>query len=209
MYYVHLIKSKKNNAHTESNNAANKSGAGFTLIEMVVGLAVMALLSSILILYSRTGEKQIILFKEQAKVVSTIWRAKSLTLQTYAKEPNVCGYGVHFDYAPDNQFIIFKDRPATGFENCLDENGVYTGDGRYTPYSDEEFEINKLADGLELFSETFTNSLSDVLFIPPDPKIEFTPTSGSLNREIAVRIIDSSTSKVVIKITNAGQVTTQ
>ena len=162
---------------------------GFTTVEMLVTVGVLAALSAILIGYSRSGELNIILFKDQARVVNAILRAKSLAVQTYATGENVCGYGIHFD--PGGSFIIFKDLAA----DC---------DSSDRQYSDpsEEVEVNKL-DSKLWFSQL---DISDALFVPPDPETILKP-----DRESGVIAITaaSGASTVKIKINSAGQVTTQ
>jgi prepilin-type N-terminal cleavage/methylation domain-containing protein len=168
--------------------------AGFTLIEFLVVLGIMALLSSIAILYSRTGEQQILLFKEQAKVVSVILRAKSLAIQTFAEtSAGVCGYGVHF--FPDGRFILFKDLA----EDCASSDRAYSG-------SFEDFgEVNQLDPALR-FSEL---GLNEILFIPPDPQVIITPAPAA-NGTAIIRIgIRDGVTESIIKVNEAGQVTTQ
>lgn len=166
---------------------------GFTLIEILVTLGVMALLSSIAILYTRTGEQQIILFKEQAKIVSVILRAKSLAIQTFAETPaGVCGYGVNFSL--DGQFILFKDLA----ENCAASDKIYSGPA-------ENFEVNQLDPALR-FSQL---DLNEVLFIPPDPQTVITPAPAANGAAIIKISVRDGATESVIKVNKAGQVTTQ
>ena len=169
---------------------------GFTLIEMLVTLSVMIVLTSILILYSRGSEQQLILFKEQAKIITVIYRARSLAVQTYAEEGGqACGYGVHFDQVDQGEstFNIFK-------LGCGNPEGIYT--------EREVFEVNNLDDKLE-FSEL---GLDDILFIPPDPKVvlienEFELT-GAEDRLIIISTIKGD-SDITLLVTRGGQVTMQ
>lgn len=173
---------------------------GFTLIELLVVLGIMAMLSSIAIIYSRTGEQQIFLFKEQAKVVSVILRAKSLALQTFAESATagVCGYGAHFVGAPDNQFILFKDLAASG-SDCG------TADHRYSGPA-EDFEVNKLENNLK-FAPL---DLTDIVFVPPDPLVVLNPPLVPPQTSVLIKITTlDNVSEVKIKVSNAGQVTTQ
>lgn len=165
---------------------------GFTLIEIMVTLGVTLVLTSILIVYSRVGERQIILWKDQAKIVGVLLKAKSLALQ-FRKETGQsmpCGYGVHF--AQDNSFVLFKDMA----EICSESDNAYSGDS-------ENVE-NYFLDGSLEFSDL---GVSDVLFIPPEPTVAFNPAIGD-EAIITLKIKDTSSS-AIIKITNAGQITTQ
>lgn len=181
---------------------------GFTLIELAVTLGIMVLLTSILIIYSRASEDQIILFKEQAKVINAIMRAKSLAIQTFAEEGAACGYGIHIGYSSGNKLnklIIFKDLPTVS-EDCI-ENGTYTGDKIYTPTNpDELFKEDALDERLE-----FLGIPRDIVFIPPDPEVIINANPILPAMGIPIRIIDSPDPQpqVIIMVTNAGQITTQ
>lgn len=171
-----------------------KAKRGFTLIEILVVLGIMAMLTSIAILYSRTSEQQIILFKEQAKAVSVISRAKSLAIQTFAAAPGVCGYGVRFN--SDGTYILFRDLPETGAD-CGSADQRYSGEA-------ENFETNQLDPALR-FSEL---GLDEILFIPPDPLVLITPAPTNSAAIIKIGIQGGATESI-IKVSKAGQVTTQ
>lgn len=163
--------------------------SAFTTIEMLVIIGILSLLSATLILYSRTAENQIVLFKEQARVISILSRAKSLSIATYGKLNVPCGYGVHFE-APST-FLIFQDLAA----DCKNSDQKYSGAA----------EINKSfqLDPKVIFDSL---SLSDILFIPPDPKIVITPPQDEAT--IVIKTIDGSKS-ITIKVTSAGQISTE
>lgn len=162
------------------------SESGFTLIEMLVVVSITALLSSVLIIYSRIGERQILLLREQAKIVNMILKSKSLALQTYVTGEKVCGYGVHFE--EPRSAILFKDLA----DDCSSSDNVYSGAG-------EDFEKLTMDILLSFSAIDFT----DILFIPPDPQVKLSPDQASGN--ISIKANDSDT-VVKIKINSAGQV---
>lgn len=84
---------------------------GFTLVEAVVVVGITAMMTVISLVYSRSSEKRIALYTDQAKVVGVIERAKSLALQKYrVGGTNVCGMGVVFNNAAQpNTISIFQD----------------------------------------------------------------------------------------------------
>lgn len=161
----------------------------FTTIEILVITGILSLLSAILILYSRTAERQISLFKEQAKIIEIISRAKSLSIVTYGKPDVPCGYGVHFE-AP-RTFLIFKDLAA----DCKDS------DRKYSESADEIQESFQLDSTIRFDSL----GLSDILFIPPDPTVIITPTPPQDEAKIIIKTIDGSKS-LIIKVNSAGQI---
>ena len=85
---------------------------GFTLIEMLVVIAVMALLSGLAIVYSHVGQNQVALSVESAKVAQLILEAKDLSVATYSDKKNTCGYGVHFDYSTNRYSLFEYDLPS-------------------------------------------------------------------------------------------------
>lgn len=161
---------------------------GFTTIELLVVIATLSLLSSILILYSRTSEKQLILFKEQARIIGILYRAKSLSIATFGQMNAPCAYGVHFT-APRN-FLIFKD---------LGKDCEIDADKKYTDESElfESFEL----DSAVMFDNL---SFTDIVFIPPDPSTLITPLQDEVL--IVIKTLDGK-GQVAVKITNFGQIT--
>src|SRR3989344_625961 len=135
--------------------------AGFTIIEILIVIGVIVSLVSILLLYGRNGENQLILFKEQSKLVSTVYRAKSMSIETFSDPSPPCGYGIHFDL-PSSYFIYRDMPPLTG---CKDSDKKYADTG----VIDEVVERYTLSPQVSLGPLPIT----DVLFIPPDPKTIF------------------------------------
>lgn len=164
---------------------------GFTIIEILVSLGIMGLLTSLLLLYSRTGERQIALFREQAGLVGAVLRAKSLAIQTFSEQAPACGYGIRFS-AANNSYILFKDSAP----NCQEANRSYD--------PGEELETHNLPVDLK-----FTRlDLTDVVFVPPDPKTYLDQDASKKEALVKIGSADG-TSEITIKINNAGQVTTQ
>jgi hypothetical protein len=163
------------------------SKRGFTIVEMLVIFAVSVFLTSLLILYSRTGERQIILLREQAKIVNTVLRAKALAVQTFNQAADICGYGVHFE---QKSFILFRDAA----KDCSASDNRYSGSG-------EDFQKFDLDPALKIQSP-----ISDILFIPPDPRVLLIPDQTEAVLTIAA---EDEKSALKIKVNNAGQITTQ
>lgn len=164
---------------------------GFTLIEMLVVISIMTLLSSLLILYSRTGENQIILFREQARVISILNRAKSLSVQMFNAPESPCAFGVNF--SPTGTFLIFRDLAS----DCRDADHKYSG-------TNELFEKYQLDSRIKFGELTLTN----VIFIPPDPTTLIDDGSNKIDATITLQTLDAS-AFLKVKINNAGQITTQ
>ncbi len=169
------------------------SSRGFTLVELLIVIGIMTLLSTMAILYSRTGERQIILFQEQIKVLNTLSRAKSLSIATFVKYDDTCGFGVHFD-GSDNSFRIFRD---LGREpDCSDADIQYSG-------IIEDFEVFELSPFVVFDHLT----MSDIIFYPPEPETVIMP---GRQEEAIIRLkIIGSDNSIYIKVNDAGMITTQ
>ncbi len=165
---------------------------GFTLIELIVVIGILTLLSTSLITYSRTGEKQIIFFKEQGLVTSAIFRAKNLAISTYGREESAtsCGYGVYFSDS-GQEVIIFSDLLGNA-SNCNNTDKKYSG-------------ANENIEKLILDSRVrITNPLGGyILFIPPEPTVF--PA-----RDVSIRLeLDDESKSATINVNRGGQITTQ
>lgn len=170
---------------------------GFTLIELVVVMGILSLLSASLITYSRSGEKQIIFFKEQSVLTALIFQAKNLAISTYGRDnANSCGYGIHFVLSSDPQkpqeVVIFSDKSSL-VDGCAGADGKY-GSG-------EDFEGGKII----LDSKVkIANSPADFIFIPPEPTVY-----PQAKVDIRLELVDDPGKSATISISSAGQITVQ
>lgn len=162
---------------------------GFTFIEILITMGILLMLTSILLLYNRSGEQQIILFKEKASVVGLILKAKSLSLNTLITNEPICGYGVRLEI---NSYLLFKERST----DCINSDRVYT-----VADPQELVEKHNLPLGLK-FSQT---GFQNILFMPPDPFVFFDGVFASGERSMAISNADGSAS-VNLKINSGGQI---
>ncbi len=176
---------------------------GFTLVETMVAIAITLVLSTIVLSYNRSSEKQIVLFRDQAIIIGILNRAKALAIEKFNSDPNVCAFGVHFD-EDLSTFILFQDlnmravsEPIFG---CRDYTlGVFNTNFKYDGGS-ELFETFSLDPRLR-FDSLPPNGL-DVVFIPPEISVTSTEL---LPITITVKIKDGSAS-VPITIGEGGQI---
>ena len=149
----------------ETNNPT--SASGFTLVEMVVVMAVMALISGIVLSYNRTNEKRLLLFSNQAEIIGVLQRAKSFALEkriTGTDKP-VCAFGVNFE--KPRMMIIFQDLPDGGGDKCVSD-GSDNFNKQYDENNGEEVETVNLNEGVEFESFSLSESSSStVVFEPP------------------------------------------
>jgi len=212
-----VSKTKQKNSIRPSKAACVR---GFSLIEALVVISVMVVLTSILVLYSRKGEQHIIFFKQEALLSSALLRAKGFALETFQPtlqpglnptSERVCGWGVYFAKGNRQEFIVFRDiAQGAGVSDCASANR------RFSP--NETFEIFKLDSALEFkcLNIVATGGVCpnnggipaiNVVFVPPDPTVEFRPNAGGAEAVIVLGFVDSTqTRTTTIRINKSGQV---
>lgn len=166
---------------------------GFTLIEVLVVISILAMLTSFLVLYNRTGESQVTLLQEKTNIISTISRAKNLALGVLVQNNNqliTCGYGVYFK---NNNYFIYQDLAS----DCRGSDRRYSGDGSGERIDNETY---NLPTALQLSSD-----ISDVLFVPPLPEVYFDGIKAGEEKSILLRINGQSVESQII-INPAGQI---
>lgn len=166
---------------------------GFTIIEVLIVVAITILLSSSLITYTSTARQQIALYAEEAKLGQTIYRAKSLALSSRSMtvgSQQICGYGVHFDYDYMKYSIFSYLKPQN--LNCKDISAI---DGNYEN-TISTFNVNK---NLKLVPAE--KGIYDVLFIPPDPLTLMRTEGGTVNNGSAAAILKTADGSLYFTIT--------
>lgn len=173
--------------------------AGFTLMEMIIVIGVTMILSGLILGYSRSSEKQISLYKDQAAIVGFLNEAKSLAIQKY-NQPGTAGYiacafGVHFETT--NIFAIFQDLEPG---NVCPKNRTYAYDANANPT--ELINSSTLDTGI-IFSDLSGGSSLDIEFIAP----ELTVTSTIANPSVTLRTTSGISAR--IEVGAGGQIVTQ
>ena len=192
---------------------------GFLLIEMIVVLSIAITLTTILSVYTRQSERQVIFFKEQTVLADALSRAKAFAIETFqpqlqpglaAPGERICGWGVHFQkFNPDdpaaNRYIIFRDLTAG---SC--------GLPSYTPAGGEDFEIIALAPYIQISCLMVSSQAGvpcagsrseiDVIYLPPDPKIVFSPADPNDEEAIIVLELADGTRSSTIRVSRSGQI---
>lgn len=164
---------------------------GFGIAEILIMVGIMAILFSMTASYTRRGGQQITLYKEQAKVVGEIMRARALTTQRVQGTEKICGYGITFINA--KEMVLFKNLPTSG-NTCTDFN-----------YSGATEDVEKIT--LDGAVEVTYRNLTSLLFLPPELKVYFDGNLASGEGTITIGI-PQQTSRT-ITINSGGQVVVQ
>ncbi len=175
--------------------ASTEKMRGFTLTETLVTVSVIVLMSSFLILTSRSGQDQIQIFKEKAKFIAAVSRARSLALHTVRGERQECGYGVHV--IDETQYVLWYDTASV--PECGDRNTTYDG-----PWENVE-SIIALPKGLRFRNVNDPDALKTILFIPPDPEVVLSPKTTKTG-SWKITIGNNSGSETRIAVNRYGQI---
>lgn len=155
----------------------NKKSAGFTMMELMVSIFIIALISGIFLTNYHSTNKRSELILTAQKLVSDIrlMQANSLGAVELAGEVPEGGWGVHFNEG-DSDYIIFADIDAD-----------YTYDGG------EEYKIINLPGSITINSIDIGNSV-DIVFEPPDPTT-YINTDPVAN--VQIELTDGDSSKTI------------
>jgi prepilin-type N-terminal cleavage/methylation domain-containing protein len=157
------------------------SKSGFTLIEMLIVVAISAMLAAISISYSGVERDQAALSVEATEISQFILQARSLAIATYGSAVgSACGYGVAFD-SSSGTYSIFAYVPNSGYlVPCpvMSSVSVAPGMGARAKYTDETWKVYP-RNGIT-FSMSSSSALSLILFYPPDPATLLFDKSGNL-----------------------------
>lgn len=158
-------------------------------------MGILAMLTSVLFLYNHTGERQIVILQEKAKVINALLQAKTNSINTFISDQPVCGYGVHLE---SESYTLFRDLAA----ECRSE----ISDFRYTSANPEEtISVHNLPVGYRFSSLP----VQDILFIPPDPKVAFDGVITLGEEKLVVLASQDNNVSTNIRVNAVGQISAQ
>jgi prepilin-type N-terminal cleavage/methylation domain-containing protein len=183
--------------------------AGFTLIEVLVTLGVLAILSAVLVGYASESSRQTVMLITRERIIQLLARTRSLSTSTFLNNvstvndpsiPKTCGYGLHVDTA-NGELFIFRDM-VKGVD-CS------SSDYQYMPGTeDKQLDSSLDAYKVDLNRLDFGGDLKDVVFVPPNPDIYINgDVTGVVTKaEVNFKIKDTSGPLAEVNINNTGQV---
>jgi len=181
---------------------------GFSLIELLVAIAISALLSAIAIVYSNQGQSQIALSVEATKVAQLTLQARQLAIATYSVGALACGYGMYFN-VPSSTYSLFVYTPPIAQSTGYCPSIASTTAAGFHPatdmvqYSNETWNVHT-SQGVSMYSNTTsTPSLVAVIFIPPNP----TTLIANVNNATSGGYLFGATTSYVNLITTIGGAT--
>ncbi len=166
-----------------------KFQAGFSLIELVVSLSIIAMITVLFMSNYRNGNKRTDLVMTAQKIVADIHLAQNnaLGLVKYNNMVPAGGWGVAFDKSKNN-YTIFADldSPGTGgyMVYASSTEGSINYGARLTTISSGVY-VSSLKIGS---SGTSVNS-ANVSFLPPDPKTNIY-SNGATSTVLEIQITE-------------------
>lgn len=204
-------------------NANKKTSRGFSLIEALVVVGVTVILSTILFTYTRSSEGQVVFFKEQSLLVSSILRTKAFAIETFQPElqppgsglplpARVCAWGISIDKGA-GKYVIFRDDPDQVTSLCPGDYQRDLGGGEdfETFALDSRVIISCLATILnpnDICTIGTPHQTLDVIFTPPDPVVNFNPGDSDSKAVVELTLMNGTRS-TTIQVGKGGQVTVQ
>lgn len=154
---------------------------GFTLVEMIVTLAIFAIISAVVIARYRDFSGGIILTNLAYDVAITVRQSQvyGLSVKDVGSASFNRRYGVHVQYPTNNSFILFADS---------DNNSQYTGSGEIVESlgtlngnTIDDFCGIRSSDGVSECGKAGGITWLDVTFLRPNPDACFKSSNASTN----------------------------
>lgn len=158
-----------------------KKEEGFTLLELLVSISIIALISGIFMANYHSANKRSELVNAAQKLASDIRLAQnySLGLREFNGQASGGGWGVYFNKTAPNYYIIFAD---------------INGNKNYNASLGEKFKQVDLPAGVSVnnITDVKTGTLNNIAitFLPPDPT---TYIAASANNKAQITLRDANT----------------
>lgn len=162
---------------------------GFTLIELVVVVAIIAFFSALILPNYRMGDSQLSLQRTAHKMAQDLRRTQELSISAKEFGGEVpYGYGIYFDINQARKYIVFAD-----------VDGDQTYSGLNEKVEEPSFEANVIIKELD---PKAAGAYLTILFVPPNPTVIFFPDS-----ETSTITLETETAEVfqqIIQVNKAG-----
>jgi len=165
----HFSKNKSGDLPSTTFLSEKKSGAGFTLIEMLVVTGIIVIMTAFVSINWRSAGESLALDRSAHKVARDMRAAVELTLSSriFTGCPSFSGYGIHMNFSIRTCYLIYAE---------CNGNTTYQGkecDGSGGGGPDKQIEIFELEKGVQIQSIDPSPKF-DAFFTPPDPSIKRT-----------------------------------
>ena len=166
-------------------------GAGFTLPELLVAVAIIVLMTALILPTWKSGERTLALDRVVHKAGQDVRRTQELAL---GARPYTCqtgsmfGYGIFFDSSSPNSYLVFAE---------CDENTI-----GYNAGTDGIVETITLENNVQIASVSPTSQIS-IVFVPPTPTVFLKP-GDPLLAQISFQRTDGQGTPKTLDINSKG-----
>lgn len=195
---------------------------GFTIAELLITIAISAILTSAVFASSYSVREQFSLFQEQYHLFNALNETKNLTLAFYSRQiATDCGYGIKFQSdaeTNESKVIIYKDKVETGEigDSCKSLSHKFYYNAGDEIVDEKTFKVVlagqnysfKLSETVKFADDTDI----DVLFIAPIPTVYISQNGAPLSTGNEINIPletikgGSTGSTAGVKINTFGQI---
>jgi|GEM_PF-1460573 len=184
-----------------------KKEKGFTLVEMLVCVAIIGAISGASLVYFRGGNRTWALIRATQAFTQDVRRASNMALSSPKitcgeTEYSPKGYGIYFNKTGNaNTYILFGN--LTTGDNAYDA----PTSGCYSTGSDVIIETITIEAGVKMQSLSAPSGVDyiSIVFVPPDPTVNFSNGADSL---IAVLSLLDGAQTRQVTINNKGNINT-
>lgn len=167
---------------------------GFTLIELLVAVAIISILFGISFLGYRAKGEELNLQRAALKISADIEKIREMAMSADELSGVVPegGYGVHFDIALPDQYIIFADLGPS-------PDKVYSG-------SSEEVEVISLGKAIKIksVSPPSPSNVLNIVFVPPAPNVYLQGGAIVDQARVVISLADDPSKTKTISVNKVG-----
>jgi prepilin-type N-terminal cleavage/methylation domain-containing protein len=179
---------------------------GFTIIEMIVVMAIIAIISAVVLTGYPSARKQLLIQRVASGLTQDIRRVQSMSVSSkMLVGPDGCkmfpagGYGISFDLSNPTKITIFADCEVDG--KLTNGNNRCDPGGSCSKFGEKIEEITLERDAqIYLLSPSVPNFA--ITFLPPNPIVSI-PSSAS-EATIGINLISDAAKVKTVKVNKAG-----
>ena len=172
---------------TKKKNKKKVSLNGFTLVELLVVIGIIAILTLILFVNYQPFKREFALQRAATKLAQDIRRMEGMAISSQSFSS--CGSGYKYQYG-----IFFKQSQPEEYNLFVDCNN----NGDYDSGIDKIIETIDLESGISILS--LSSSFLRIVFSPPDPIVTIKPSASSA----VITLSTSNGQSKIIEVNKAG-----
>ncbi|MDP2665657.1 MAG: prepilin-type N-terminal cleavage/methylation domain-containing protein [bacterium] len=214
--------------HRDAHRFPLKSGNGFTLVELMVVLAIIVVITSVVFTSQNSFNKTLMLSNTAYDIALTLRSTQTYGLSSRASGTSAnVGYGIHLASGTHNSFIFFADAYSLIPDSSCTTPDCKPGDYIYTPSTDT-FTADKLVQTYKLnngitvsdfcaYPTSGSGSCAldggltalDIVFTRPNPNALISGLNGAsytTYSRMCITISSQGNTKKYISIAASGQI---